>query len=127
MIKRFLLWLNYFLQDLEDAQGWRPIEPSWAEMLQRLDEASTWVKSLTMIPLGVHCAMYGHKYDQWFEGGEICLNCGEKRVRPTVTEKKPTERSQCVDSIMIALQLRPDTIAEARELRRRIEDIAQER
>lgn len=126
-MNRFLLWLDNFLANIEYQQGWRPIEPSWAEMLQRLDESAAWVKSLTMIPLGVHCAMYGHKYDQWFDGGEICLMCGEKRMRPTVAGMQPTERSQRVDSIVVALQLRPDTIADARELRRRIEDIAQER
>lgn len=117
MIKRILLWLDNVLAGIEARQGWRPI-PTQHELDLRRFVAMAREQSM------IQCAMYGHRYDSFFDGGETCLTCGQQREQQPIALPTPSTYERNVHTLAVTLQMRPETVQVARELRQRFDEAA---
>lgn len=72
----------------------------------------------------IQYAMYGHRYDSFFDGGATCLTCGQQREQQPIALPTPSTYERNVQSLAFTLQMRPETVQEAKELRQRFDDVA---
>ena len=73
----------------------------------------------------IQYAMYGHRYDSFFDGGATCLTCGQQRATAAyVARREAITHGHNVRTLAVTLQMRPETVQEAQELRQRFDDVA---
>lgn len=81
MIRKLLLRLTLFLADLEGRQGWVPIPLGVDATVYRINRALDKVDFdavRSQLALGFQCTTHGHRFDRFFENGEVCITCGKK-------------------------------------------------